>query len=262
LSKFIPAMKCQAGLWLLPLLLLLGEVRPQDTANIDGESLDLPRSGKQDRKVKNILNVKKRGVPCRYAGKEFCHRSVVQKYGRNYANICNDGTVSLMRTYPGYEGPKPCEKNGRTFCDGKTIETGSVFVEQTCDRGKLLYINKFTKRPFPKGKLSPSILKKLSTEADNVFAEETEDYSDYIDDATPKNKPTKKPKQPKRKPKPTKKPIRSPNKDLIPPPQEKKEMMMISFDSVNNKLAELEGVNILHCIKKFSICFIQIGPDA
>lgn len=35
-------------------------------------------------------------------------------------------------------------------------------------------------------------------------------------------------------------------------------MMMISFDSVNNKLAELEGVNILHCIKKFSICFIQI----
>ena len=40
------------------------------------------------------------GIPCKKSGEQFCHASIVKQYGKNYANICNDGDINLMRIYP------------------------------------------------------------------------------------------------------------------------------------------------------------------
>jgi len=96
-----------------------------------------------------------KGIPCKKLGEQFCHGSIVKQYGQNYANVCNNGDVSLMRIYPGYSGPAPCSHQGKKYCSGnKVAGGGSVFVEQVCDDGTVFFINKITGLKFQRGRLS------------------------------------------------------------------------------------------------------------
>jgi len=51
-------------------------------------------------KISNIKNIESKGIPCKKSGDQFCHAAIVKQYGQNYANICNDGNINLMRIYP------------------------------------------------------------------------------------------------------------------------------------------------------------------
>lgn len=140
MRKFITDMKCQAVQLFVFLLLetSFGTLRQKRESNI----LDVTR-------------IEQKGVSCQSNRQRFCHGNIVKQYGRNYANVCNDGTVKLMRIYPGYTGPSPCMHGGKKFCSGdKVAGGGSVFVEQICEDGTVFFINKVTGLKFQKGRLS------------------------------------------------------------------------------------------------------------